>query len=176
MIALDRSETKSRIAAVSPSGRLPVLYDGELRIWDSLAICEYLADKFPAANLWPRELAARAVARSVAAEMHSGFAALRRDMSMHLVEQRHGVGHTAEALADAARVQELWRSCRSTATGGPFLFGSFCIADAMFAPVVTRFQTYGVPLDTICSDYAAAVEALPAMKQWRADAQIESAA
>ena len=172
-IALDTSQTKARIAAVSPSGRVPALHDGELCVWDSLAICEYIAEKFPAAHLWPREAATRAVARSVAAEMHSGFTALRRDMSMHLFEQRHGMGHTVEALADAARVQEIWRTCLRTAVGGPFLFGGFSIADAMFAPVVTRFATYGVLLDAVCTDYALAVEALPAMQQWRADAALE---
>src|SRR5207237_212251 len=113
---------------------------------DSLAICEYLAELAPDAKLWPADRAARARARAISAEMHAGFAALRRDMPMDVCSDKPGVGHTAEALADARRVMEIWRE-QLAASGGPFLFGAFTIADAMYAPVTTRFTTYGVELD-----------------------------
>ena len=169
-ILLDQPDTKANIAAVTPAGKVPVLHDGDLVIWDSLAICEYVAEQYPA--LWPSDRKARARARSVSAEMHSGFAALRQNMPMDVSSRKPGQGHTAEALADATRVQAIWRECLS-ASGGPFLFGAFTIADAMFAPVTTRFTTYGVEVDTTCQAYVAAVAALPAMKQWLADAERE---
>jgi glutathione S-transferase len=171
-IPLDRPETRAAIAAVSPTGRVPVLHDDGLVIWDSLAICEYVAERFPAAGLWPADVAARARARAVAAEMHSGFAALRAAMSMDLRSAHPGVGHTEAALADAARVMAVWREALA-ASGGPFLFGAFTIADAMYAPVVARFATYGVALDEVCAGYAAAIEGLPAMVAWRAAAIAE---
>ena len=169
-ILLDQQDTKAKIAEVNPAGKVPVLHDGDLVIWDSLAICEYIAEQVPA--LWPSEKKARARARSVSAEMHSGFAALRQNMPMDVISKKPGQGHTPEALADAQRVQAIWRECLA-ASGGPFLFGSFTIADAMFAPVTTRFTTYGVELDATCKAYVAAVAALPAMKQWIADAERE---
>jgi glutathione S-transferase len=169
-ILLDQHDTKSKIAAVTPAGRVPVLHDGDLVIWDSLAICEYMAEQFP--SLWPSDKRARAHARSISAEMHSGFAALRRDMSMDVCSDKRGQGHTPEALADAKRVQAIWSECLAK-SGGPFLFGAFSIADAMFAPVVTRFKTYGVELDRACSAYSAAVFGLPAMRAWIADAERE---
>jgi glutathione S-transferase len=169
-ILLDQQDTKAKIAAVNPAGKVPVLHDGDLVIWDSLAICEYLAEQVPA--LWPSDRTARARARSVSAEMHSGFAALRQNMPMDVLSNKPGQGHTPEALADARRVQAIWRECLS-ASGGPFLFGAFTIADAMFAPVTTRFTTYGVDLDPTCTAYVASVAALPAMQQWLADAERE---
>jgi glutathione S-transferase len=175
VILLDKPDTATKILAVNPAGRVPVLHHDGLVVWDSLAICEYAAELYPAAGLWPADRAARARARSVAAEMHSGFAPLRRDMPMDLWGSRPGVGHTAEALADAARVQAIWRECRSapSAAGGPFLFGRFTIADAMFAPVTTRFTTYGVALDDVCQAYVAAVAELAPMRAWRAAAETE---
>jgi glutathione S-transferase len=169
-ILLDQQDTKAKIAEVTPAGRVPVLHDGDLVIWDSLAICEYIAEQAPA--LWPGDRKARARARSVSAEMHSGFPALRQNMPMDVISKKPGQGHTAEALADARRVQAIWRECLS-ASGGPFLFGAFTIADAMFAPVTTRFTTYGVELDATCQAYVDAIAALPAMKQWLADAERE---
>ncbi len=170
-ILLDRGEaTRAAIAAVSPSGRVPCLHHGALIVGDSLAICEYVAELAPAAQLWPPDRAARARARAVSAEMHAGFAALRAHMSMDLLHGHAGEGRDPAALADAARVMAIWRACRADADGGPFLFGAFSIADAMYAPVVTRFATYGVALDDVCAAYAAAIEALPAMQAWRADA------
>jgi glutathione S-transferase len=169
-ILLDQQDTKAKIAEVTPAGKVPVLHDGDLVIWDSLAICEYIAEQYPA--LWPADRKARARARSVSAEMHSGFAPLRRDMPMDVCSHKPGQGHTPEALADAKRVQAIWRECLAT-SGGPFLFGAFSIADAMFAPVTTRFTTYGVDMDATCKAYVDAVAALPAMKQWVADAERE---
>jgi glutathione S-transferase len=167
------AKSRAEIAKVSPSGRVPCLHHGDLVVWDSLAICEYVHELAPEAGLWPADRAARARARAVSAEMHAGFAALRQHMSMQLVEDRAGQGHHPDALADAARVMEIWRDCRARvpAGAGPFLFGAFTIADAMFAPVVTRFATYGVALDAVCSSYAAAVESLPAMQAWRREAR-----
>lgn len=171
-ILLDQPDTKASIAAVTPAGRVPVLHHDDLVIWDSLAICEYVAELYPAANLWPTERAARARARAVSAEMHSSFASLRRDMPMDVISSKPGVGHTGEALADVKRVQQSWRDALAQSSG-PFLFGAFSIADAMFAPVTTRFVTYGVDMDATCRAYVDAVYALPAMKQWIADAERE---
>lgn len=169
-ILLDQQDTKASIARVNPAGKVPVLHDGDLVVWDSLAICEYLAEQYP--SLWPADRAQRARARSISAEMHSGFAALRRDMSMDLCADKRGQGHTPEAMADAARVQQIWREALA-ASKGPFLFGAFTIADAMFAPVTTRFRTYGVDLDQTCQAYVDAVAKLPAMQAWQADAERE---
>src|SRR5690349_4162593 len=173
VIPLDVPETRAAIRTVNPAGKVPVLVHGDLRVWDSLAICEYLAELFPGAHLWPEDRAARARARSVSAEMHSGFVPLRRDMPMDLRAHRPGCGHTPEALADVRRVLAIWRECRATAASGPFLFGRFSIADAMFAPVTGRFVTYGVDLDDVCQAYVDAVQALPAMRAWRAAAEQE---
>ncbi|HSS02895.1 MAG TPA: glutathione S-transferase family protein [Kofleriaceae bacterium] len=172
MISLDLPTTKTDIKKVNPAGRLPVLHHDGLAVWDSLAICEYVNELAPAAQLWPADRVQRAKARAISAEMHSGFAALRQNMSMDLVVDHRGEGHTREALADAARVMDIWREALA-ASGGPFLFGKFTIADAMFAPVTTRFTTYGVELDATCRGYVDAIAALPAMQAWRRDAQAE---
>jgi len=172
IVWLDRPDSKANITAVNPAGRVPVLYDGELVVQESLAICEYVAELAPAAGLWPVDRAARARARAIACEMHAGFAALRRDMSMDLCARRPGIGHTPDALADARRVMAIWRDALAR-SGGPFLFGAFTIADAMFAPVATRFETYGVELDARCRAYADAVLALPALQKWRDEARAE---
>lgn len=171
-ILLDRDDTKANIAAVNPAGKVPVLHHDNLVVWDSLAICEYVSELYPDAKLWPADRAARAHARSISAEMHAGFAPLRREMSMDIGASHPGKGHTPEALADVRRVQAIWREALA-ASKGPFLFGTFTIADAMFAPVTTRFVTYGVDLDATCRAYVDAVHAHPAMKQWIADAATE---
>ena len=171
-ILLDRDNTKAEIAKVSPSRTVPALHHDGLVVWDSLAICEYAAELFPAAKLWPEDRAARARARSVSAEMHSGFAALRKNMTMDLGVKKPGVGHTPEALGDAERVMAIWRE-QLAASGGPFLFGAFTIADAMYAPVTTRFVTYGVELDPVCRGYVDAIARLPGMQRWTADAAAE---
>jgi glutathione S-transferase len=174
VIVLDRPDTRDHIAKVTPAGRVPVLHDGELVIWDSLAICEYANEQFPAAQLWPADRAQRARARSIAAEMHAGFADLRTQMFMDIGADKRGVGHTSGALADAVRIQAIWRN-QLAASGGPFLFGAFTIADAMYAPVTTRFVTYGVDMDATCKAYVDAIHALPAMQQWVKDAVAEPA-
>lgn len=174
VVPLGQPDTGALIAKYSPSGRVPALMDGELRLWDSLAICEYLAERFPQARLWPEDVAARAVARSVTAEMHSSFSALRGNMSMNLRARKPGVGRAPGVAEDIARITALWKECRARfGQGGPFLFGAFSIADAFYAPVVTRFVTYGVELDAPCAAYRDAVLALPAMKRWEEAARGE---
>ena len=168
VVPLDAADLTSSIAKYSPSGRLPVLLHGELAVWDSLAICEYLAEQFPEARLWPEDAAARATARSVAAEMHAGFTALRTHLPMNLRARKPGVGREQPGVAqDISRITALWKECRARfGRGGPFLFGAFSVADAFYAPVVTRFVTYGVELDAEGAAYRDAVLALPAMRTW----------
>ncbi len=174
VIPLRQPETRAQILVHSPSGKVPCLIDGNRVIWDSLAICEYVAELAPAASLWPTDPHARAVARSVSAEMHSGFVALRNAMSMDLKVDRNGQGMTPDSAADIARVQALWADCRARfGQGGPFLFGGFTIADAMFAPVVTRLVTYSVAVEAGTRAYMDAVLALPAMQEWTAAAKAE---
>jgi glutathione S-transferase len=174
VVALDEASTPGEIARYTTSGRLPVLQHGSLTIWDSLAICEYLAETFPEAKLWPQDKAARAVARSAVAEMHSGFTALRRNMPMDLNGRKPGHGRAPGVAEDITRVQQLWRECRERfGQGGPFLFGQFSIADAFYAPVVTRFVTYDVHLDEVSRAYRDAVLALPSLKKWTEAARAE---
>ena len=173
VIRLDRPDTREQILAVSPSGRVPALRDGAIHVWDSLAICEHLAERFPEAKLWPANLAARAHARSVSAEMHAGFADLRREMPMNIVARTPREPSPA-AAADIERILAVWSDCRELhAERGPFLFGAFSIADAMFAPVVTRFVTYGVPVGAEARAYMDAITTLPSMVRWAADAADE---
>ncbi|WP_279426199.1 glutathione S-transferase family protein [Anaeromyxobacter terrae] len=172
-VPLDRPDTARRIREFSPAGRVPVLRDEGLVVWDSLAICEHLAERFPAAGLWPADRGARAVARAVSAEMHSGFQALRSTLPMN-VRLRRTVGPLApEVLADVTRIREIWRELRSVPRDGEYLFGRFGIADAMFAPVVGRFRTYGVALDGPEAAYADAVWRHPAVVKWVAGAAAE---
>lgn len=170
---LDTPSFAEQVRKISPTGRVPSLHHDGRVIWDSLAICEHVADLAPAAQLWPADLALRARARSLAAEMHSGFEALRKNMPFAILESRPGVGHTPEALADARRVQAIWRE-ELAAHGGPYLMGStFSLADAMFAPVASRFRTYAVPCDAACEQYIATIFALPGVQQWMREAQAE---
>ncbi len=171
-ILLDQPGSKAEIAKVGPAGRVPVLHHGELVIWDSLAICEYVAELAPDAGLWPADRADRARARSICAEMHSGFAALRTHMSMDVLADRRGQGHTPEALADVRRIIAIWHEALAR-SGGPFLFGRPTIADAFYAPVTQRFTVYGVELDPTSQAYVTAVTALPAMQAWLRDAAAE---
>ncbi|HZN86610.1 MAG TPA: glutathione S-transferase family protein [Burkholderiales bacterium] len=158
---------KEKLRAYSPAGKVPCLVDGEQRVWDSLAILETLAERHP--GVWPADPAQRARARSISAEMHSGFANLRNHMSMNIRKRYPGKGRTPEVLAEIARVVEIWSERR-----GPFLFGAFTAADAMYAPVVLRFRTYEVELPPVCRAYADAVLALPALQEWIADAEREA--
>lgn len=175
VIPLDQDDTAERIRAHSPSGRVPALRHGELVVWESLAICEYVAELFPDAKLWPEERAARAVARAVASEMHAGFATLRQRMPMNLGRVPAPVGSELALESDIARVGALWASCRARfGQGGDFLFGRFSIADAMFAPVVTRFRSYAVKLDGVVEAYAQAMEAFGPFREWTEAARQET--
>jgi glutathione S-transferase len=174
VVPLGLPVTRSSILAQSPSGRVPALRHGDVLVWDSLAIAEHLAEAFPEARLWPHDRAARATARSVSAEMHSGFAGLRSAMPMNVRARFPGYGRTPASLQDIERVRALWSDCRSRfGTGGPYLFGCFSIADAMYAPVVFRFRTYGVALDPGQQAYFDAMLAHPGMQKWAQAAEKE---
>lgn len=174
VIPLRMPDTTERLLALSPTGRVPCLLHGNRRVWDSLAICEYVAELVPAAGLWPDDARARAAARSASAEMHSGFVALRSNMPMDLKRKRPGEGRTPECEADIARISTLWSEMRGQfGEEGPFLFGRFTIADAMFAPVVTRFHTYDVAVGDDLRAYMETILALPAMRDWYAAARAE---
>jgi glutathione S-transferase len=167
LVSLDAADFHDRVREASPTGKVPALADGDTRVWESLAILEYLAEARPAARLWPAQPQARALARSVASEMHSGFPALRRHFPMNV---RRPVRHrdpTPEAQADIRRIDALWTDSRARFGGeGPFLFGAFGAADAMYAPVVSRFQTYEVPVSPSARAYMESVLALPAWVEW----------
>jgi glutathione S-transferase len=174
-IPLYLPDSKAQIREYSPSGRVPCLLDGKLAVWDSLAICEYLAERHADLQLWPAAASSRAVARSVSAEMHSGFQHLRANMSMNIRSQFPGRGRTVEVAGEIERIQRMWADCRARfGESGPFLFGRFGIADAMYAPVVLRFRTYQVQLNPVCREYADAVLALPALQEWLAAAVAET--
>jgi glutathione S-transferase len=174
LIPLSEAATRSTILRYSPSGRVPALKHNGLTVWDSLAICEYLAEAFPKVHLWPKDKAARAVARAVSAEMHSGFAALRNHLPMNMRSSFPNRGVTPDVQADINRVTAIWRDCRKRfGEGGPFLFGGFTNADAMYAPVVSRFRTYKVELEAQAQAYADAVWALPALQEWLTAAKNE---
>lgn len=165
---------REELLKFSPSGKLPCLIDGRTVVWDSLAICEYAAELFPQARLWPADREARAVARSVSAEMHSGFAQVRTHMGMNARRKIAGRPKPPEVHQEIERIQEIWQTCRTRYGGtGPFLFGHFTIADAMYAPVVTRFVTYDVDVTPASRRYMETVLAMPAMQAWMADAHAE---
>jgi glutathione S-transferase len=173
----DDSPFKRALAAVAPAGKVPVLVDEGFAVWDSLAIAEYLAEKFPVKGLWPEPMRERARARSLCAEMHAGFSALRNNFPMNIEASLPEVGaqkmrEVPEVGHDVARIVEMW-SGQLDASGGPFLFGAFGIVDAYFAPVCARFRTYGLPLPEAPAAYAGRVLALPAMQQWDHDARAE---
>jgi glutathione S-transferase len=162
------------IAKHSPSGKIPALRYGDIVVWDSLAIAEYLAEEFHQAHLWPTDRIARATARSASAEMHSGFPNLRSAMPMNVRRRPTDVHRSPEVEQDIARIKALWSDCRRRfGASGPFLFGRFSIADAMFAPVATRFRTYNVPLDDVSGAYVDEIYKLPAMHQWIDEAKKE---
>lgn len=173
-IPLARPDTTAQIARYSPACRVPVLVAGEHRVWDSLAICEYVAEQFPDLHLWPQDTAARATARSICAEMHSGFAGLRQAMPMNIRASQPGKGRTTDAQADIGRICEIWESCLADFGHHEFLFGEFSIADAYFAPVVTRFQTYNVFLAPALQAYMQRVLQHPAVAQWISEARAEA--
>ena len=175
MILLDTPVMKKQIAEHSGAGRLPVLHHGKITIWETLAILEYLAETFPEKKLWPKSNAARAVARAISNEMHAGFTGLRNTCPMNLRRPAKPVVLNEATKADIARIEEIWRECRKTyGKGGKFLFGKFCNADAMFAPVVTRFETYAIPVAKDTRTYMDAVMATKALQEWKAAALKET--
>ena len=179
-IPLDQPDTKANIRRHSPTGKVPCLIDsgaaGKLTVWDSLAICEYVNEAYANGRLWPADRTARARARSAAAEMHSGFAALRTHMSMDIRARKYERGAAAlareDVAADVARIRALWFDALAE-SGGPFLFGEFSIADAFFAPVVMRFVTYGAELAPGLAAYRDRIVGLAPMQQWIDDATAE---
>jgi glutathione S-transferase len=173
VIALNQVSTREQIKQYSPSGRIPVLLHGDVRIWDSLAISEYLHEQFPEKALWPRKSEDRALARSVSAEMHSGFAAMRQQLSMNVTKRFPTPALNDDAQSDLKRVFDIWNDCFNR-FGGPFLFGDFTIADAMYAPVTTRMTTYSIPLTGAIEKYVQTMTTLPAMLEWVQAAQGEA--
>ena len=174
-LTLFSPEFSARLAPITPAGTVPVLLDGDFAIWDSLAICEYVAERHPQARLWPADPKARARARALAAHMHSGFNDLRSVLPMNVEALLPGVDITPAAQQDISRVQAIWQDTRAEyGQGGPFLFGGFTIADAFFAPVVSRFITYGVTAAAgPVREYMDAMLSLPAMQAWIREAKTE---
>jgi glutathione S-transferase len=167
LVPFESAAFKQQVGAVSGNGKVPVLIDGDIQIWESLAILEYLAEKFPEAGLWPEAMAARAHARVVANEMHAGFQPLRGHLPMNLARPVIKRELTPAVVDNVKRIEAIWVDCRARfGQGGPFLFGAFCAADAMYAPVVSRFHTYDVGVGDAARDYMKAVLALPAWQQW----------
>ena len=168
VISLNAPDFKARVSKFSGTGKVPTLLDGDVQIWESLAILEYLAEKFPAAKLWPADPAARAHARAISSEMHAGFVPLRRACPMNMGRPVKKLALGDEVLTNVRRIEAMWAECRNRyGAGGPFLFGAFCAADAMYAPVVARLHTYDVEVGTPTRAYMNAVMALPAWKEWR---------
>ncbi|MDA5192964.1 glutathione S-transferase family protein [Govanella unica] len=174
-VRLRQPDSREQILTYSPSGKVPLLLTEGFEVWDSLAIAEYIAECLPEKALWPRDQMARARARAISAEMHAGFPDLRNELSMDILNRHPTPELSAGAARDVARVQEIWRSARAEARGGPFLFGHFTVADAMYAPVVTRFISYNIPLDPVCRAYADVILDLPAMIEWTVGAKAETA-
>ncbi len=173
-IRLFSPEFAAQIARYSPAGKVPALIDGDVTVWDSLSIAEYVAERFPQKQLWPADPAARAFARSTCAEMHAGFGNLRSSLPMNVTAVLPGRGWNVAVQQDVARIGAIWTDARARyGTKGPFLFGEFSIADAFFAPVVSRFATYGIHLPDAAKAYADFILALPAMQEWIAGAREE---
>jgi glutathione S-transferase len=166
---------KKRILSFTHSGKVPVLIDGDITVWDSLAIIEYAAERFPEVNLWPQDRASRAHARSISAEMHSGFAALREECGMNLHRPPGAKVLSGAAIADIGRIQEMWVECRERyEKAGPYLFGTFSAADAMYAPVVYRFRSYAIEVMPEVRNYMDVMMALPAFQEWTRGALAET--
>ncbi len=175
-VLLRQPDTRERILAHSPSGRVPMLRDGETSIWESLAICEYLAELRPQTGLWPTDPAARALARVISAEMHAGFGRLRENLPMDLTHDRRRDSRAHLVQDEIARIAAIWSETRARwGATGAFLFADFGIADAMFTPVVGRFRTYGVVLDKIGTAYMNAILEWPGFREWEAGALKETA-
>ena len=171
VISLNAADFKQRVSRVSGTGKVPVLSDGDVHVWESLAILEHLAEKFPDAGLWPSDPTARGYARAVASEMHAGFVPMRRHLPMNMWRPVMPRELPDDVAANVRRIEHIWTDCRTRfGKGGPFLFGRFGAADAMYAPVVSRFHTYAVNVGPVARDYMKAMMALPAWVEWRAAA------
>ena len=171
VISLNATDFKPRVSKISGTGKVPALDDNGIHVWESLAILEYLAERFPAARLWPAGPAARARARTISSEMHAGFLPLRRACPMNMWRPVKKLELSDEVMANVRRIQSMWAECRTRyGVGGPFLFGPFCAADAMYAPVVSRLHTYDVEVDAPTRAYMNAMMALPAWQEWTAAA------
>lgn len=169
VIPLYEPGSREKILSYSPSGKVPVLIDGDMTIWESLAILEHLAEKFPKAALWPADEKVRAHGRAISAEMHAGFSALRRHCPMNMRRKRRKLSLTPEVAEDVRRIEMIWTECRGRFGGeGPFLLGAFSVADAMYAPVVSRFFSYDIGVAAAAEAYMATIMALPAWKEWEA--------
>ncbi len=168
---IGNAEWKEKVRKYSPGGKVPALVDRDAVVWESIAIMDYLADLYPDLPVWPKGRPARAMARSIAAEMHAGFAALRKACPMNLGKKFAARDRGPEVAKDVARIVEIWTTARERfGQGGPFLFGAFCAADAMYAPVVTRFETYSLPADPVCRRYMDAILGTEGFQEWRAAA------
>jgi len=173
-LSFNDPEFKLRVGRYSPVGKVPVLIDGDVVIWDTLAIVEYLAETFPERGIWPGDRVARARARSISAEIHAGFSALRNLLPMNCELKVDWVPRDLRVQRDIARIIESWSDCRARfGAGGPFLFGAFSAADAFYAPVVRRFLGFDVKLPEVAAKYVATMDALPAMRAWVAAALAE---
>jgi glutathione S-transferase len=171
VVSLDDPQFKQVVGEISPAGKVPALADGEVHVWESLAILEYLAEKFPGKRLWPERAEARAHARAISAEMPAGFAAVRRECPMNLWRPVKKRELSADAAANVARIDAMWTECRARfGAGGKFLFGAFGAADAMYAPVVARFATYALEAGPASRAYMDAVMGLDAWREWKAAA------
>ncbi|MGE3831939.1 MAG: glutathione S-transferase family protein [Parvibaculaceae bacterium] len=169
VIALDMPDTKAKIAEYSPAGKVPILHHGKVAVWETLAILEYVAEVFPEKKLWPVGKAARAMARAISNEMHAGFSALRNACPMNLRRPKKRVEISDAVRRDVARIEEIWKTARKAhGKGGKFLFGRFSNADAMYAPVVTRLDTYDIAVSKESRAYMDAVMGTPAFQSWRA--------
>jgi glutathione S-transferase len=163
----DDKADKQRILGFTRSGKVPALIDGDITVWDSLSIIEYAAERFPEARLWPEDRVLRAHARSISAEMHSGFLPLRNECGMNLHRPIRAVALSADARANVARIEQIWIECRERHSRlGPFLFGKFSAADAMFAPVVHRFRTYAIEVAPQAQAYMDTMMVQPAFAEW----------
>jgi glutathione S-transferase len=175
VISLDAPDFKPRVSKISGTGKVPALDDDGIHVWESLAILEHLAERFPAARLWPSDPAARAHARAICSEMHAGFVPLRRACPMNMWRPVKKLDLNEEALANVRRIQAMWGECRTRyGAGGPFLFGAFSAADGMYAPVVSRFHTYDVGVDKTARAYMDAMMALAAWAEWKTAALKET--
>lgn len=171
----DDKADKDRLLSFSPAGKVPILIDSDITVWDSLAIIEYLAERFPDAGLWPKDLAERAYARAISAEMHSGFVPLRSACPMNLHRPVRAIALSEEVRANIARIEQIWQECRARhGARGPFLFGAFSAVDAMFAPVVYRFRSFAIDVTPQAQAYMETMQAMPAFAEWTRDGLAET--